>query len=273
MPILDRIGRRLARFLSRPRERYAFPPTSSPAVLAAAVRRGDVLLVEGTSRLSGAIKYITQSTWSHAALVTVDADGREDADPAACRLIEADVNAGVREIALTAYAHSHTRICRPVGLTAADIDRVVDYAAERIGHQYDLRNVVDLARYLIRNPPVPQRWRRRLLALGSGDPTRAICSSLIAQAFQSVRYPILPEITREAAPAPGCRDCHEEMLHIRHYSLFAPRDFDISPYFRIVKPSLARDFDPYELTWGATTRPGGDGTASPADTARDTSRV
>lgn len=26
-----------------------------------------------------------------------------------------------------------------------------------------------LARYLFRTPPVPQRWRRRMLSLGSGD--------------------------------------------------------------------------------------------------------
>ena len=89
-----------------------------------------------------------------------------------------------------------------------------------------------------------------MLALGSGDPTKAICSSLIAQAFQSVRYPILPEITLQASPDPDCRDCYDELLHIRHHSLFAPRDFDISPYFRIVKPTLEEDFDPYSLTWG-----------------------
>src|SRR5574337_378503 len=59
-------------------------------------------------------------------------------------------------------------------------------------HRYDLKNVVDLARYLLPTPPVPVGWRRRLLALGSGEPTQAICSTMIAQAFQSVSYPILP---------------------------------------------------------------------------------
>ena len=32
----------------------------------------------------------------------------------------------------------------------------------------------------------------RMIALGSGDPTRAICSTMIAQAFGLVHYPILP---------------------------------------------------------------------------------
>ena len=89
----------------------------------------------------------------------------------------------------------HTRICRPIGLSDEDRARVCAYAAERIGFDYDLKNILDLMRYLF-PLPVPQRWRRRMMALGSGHPTRIICSALIAQAFESVRYPILPKITQ-----------------------------------------------------------------------------
>lgn len=64
----------------------------------------------------------------------------------------------------------------------------------RLGLAYDLKNIIDLARYLLPTPPVPSFMRRKMLALGSGDPTRAICTTLIAQAFQSVRYPILPRV-------------------------------------------------------------------------------
>ena len=112
----------------------------------------------------------------------------------------------------------------------------------RIGEPYDLKNVFDLARYLLPTPPVPSRWRRRMLALGSGDPTRAICSTLIAQAYESVHYPILPLYVPLQA-GEHAKDAHEELLRIRHYSLFRPRDFDISPYFAIVKPTLVHDFD------------------------------
>ena len=69
---------------------------------------------------------------------------------------------------------------------------MVDFAVSEIGERYDMKNVFDLARYLFPMPPVPARFRRRMIALGSGDPTRAICSTLIAQAFGLVRYPILP---------------------------------------------------------------------------------
>src|SRR5262249_22683625 len=90
---------------------------------------------------------------------------------------------------------------------------------------------------------------RRLLALGSGDPTRAICSTLLAQAFQSVNYPVLPKITRASATTRRKRRQRREILHIRHYSLYAPRDFDLSPYFQIIKPTIEFGFDYKALVW------------------------
>ena len=98
-------------------------------------------------------------------------------------------------------------------------------------------------RYLI-PLPVPQRWRRRMIALGSGIPTRLICSALIAQAFEAVRYPILPKITQLESEA-----ARRDILEIRHSSLYAPRDFDISPYFKIVKPTLEEGFDYKRVDW------------------------
>jgi len=91
-----------------------------------------------------------------------------------------------------------------------------------------------------------------MLAFGSGDPTRAICSTLIAQAFQSVRYPILPYIERRDAES---NSTAREILHIRHYSLFTPRDFDISPFFRVIKPAVEQGFDYKNLQWADGKRP------------------
>jgi hypothetical protein len=112
-----------------------------------------------------------------------------------------------------------------------------------------MKNIADLLRYLMPHPPVPARWRRRMLAMGSGDPTRAICSSLIAQAFGRIHYPILPIITREFRADAKARYQRSEILHIRHHSLYAPRDFDLSPYFQVVKPTLAAGFDHRSLRW------------------------
>lgn len=247
--ILGALGRALASYLDRPSRGYEPPSTTDPAQLRRALRPGDVLLVEGNRRISVAIKYLTQSTWSHAALYIGNALARDPSDPDPPVLIEADLLQGVWAVPLSRYHQLHTRICRPVGLTVEDRDRIVRAAIERLGQQYDLKNVVDLARYLLPTPPVPVRWRRRMIALGSGEPTRAICSTLIAQLFQSVGYPILPRMDVIPAPRLGCENCVQEILHIRHHSLFAPRDFDISPYFEVVKPTLEAGFDYKTLLW------------------------
>ncbi len=251
--LLQLIGRRLARYLTKPRKGGVHVASIRPEMLASALRKGDVLLVEGTSRASVAIKYLSQSTWSHATLFIGDALRPQLAGEEAKVLLEADVSEGVRAVPLSVYSGLHTRICRPVDLSPEDINAVVAYAVARIGHTYDLKNIFDLARYLVRTP-VPNRWKRRIISLGSGDPTRAICSTLIAQAFHSIRYPILPDIVSEQSNDPACVECNREILHIRHHSLFMPRDFDTSPYFQIVKPVIEYGFDRHRLTWGDKER-------------------
>ncbi len=160
-----------------------------------------------------------------------------------------DVVEGVRTIPLSAFSGLHTRICRPVGLGEAEVAALIHFMLSRKGITYDLKNIFDLARYFIRTPPLPGSMRRRALSLGSGEPTKAICSTLLAQAFASVRYPILPEVELVDADAPGVRRARREILHIRHHSLYTPRDFDLSPYFAIVKPTLERGFDYQALRW------------------------
>ncbi len=251
--LFEIIGRAIARYLDQPSPGYQPLATSSPEQLRCTLQPCDVLLVEGNRRISTAIKYLTQSTWSHAALYIGDRLAREPADPDPPVLLEADLLRGACIVPLSHYAHFHTRICRPVGLTESDRERIIEAAVARIGQQYDLKNIIDLARYLLPTPPVPVRWRRRMIALGSGEPTRAICSTLIAQLFQSVHYPILPRVETRPAPRSGCDDCVQEILHIRHHSLFAPRDFDISPYFQVVKPAIGTGFDYKALTWGDAT--------------------
>jgi hypothetical protein len=83
-----------------------------------------------------------------------------------------------------------------------------------------------------------------MIALGSGHPTRIICSALIAQAFERVRFPILPKVTRVEG-----KSARKEILEIRHSSLYAPRDFDISPYFEVVKPTMVNGFNYKAVQW------------------------
>lgn len=252
--LLTAMGTRLANYLAAPKRQGSLVAMEAPEVLVAALRPGDVLLVEGNTRISVAIKYLTQSTWSHAALFVGDALGPTASGAERLCFIEADLREGVRAVGVSQYAGLHTRICRPVGLSKRDVEQLVTHAARRIGQSYDLRNLIDLARYLFPTPPVPARWRRRMLALGSGDPSRAICSTLIAEAFQALHYPVLPDITLSADSDPACRHCHHEILHIRRHNLYTPRDFDISPYFNVVKPGLLHGFDYRTLAWADETQ-------------------
>ena len=246
--VLGWLGNRLARYLTREVHVHGTAPPTRPELLQTLLRPGDVLLVEGNSRISTAIKYLTQSTWSHAALYVGEHLAAAGGNPEHA-FVEADAVDGVRSVGLEPFRGLHTRICRPVGLSDTECRDVTAYAIARLGNRYDLRNVIDLARYLLPTPPVPLRLRRRLLTLGSGDPTRAICSTLIAQAFASIRYPILPITEVENANRPDCPDCVAEILRVRHHSLCAPRDFDVSPYFEVVKPAIAADFDFRALRW------------------------
>ena len=62
MQLLELVGRGLAHYLSKPGKDEGRGTTCEPGQLRAALRKGDVLLVEGFTRFSTAIKY----TWPKA---------------------------------------------------------------------------------------------------------------------------------------------------------------------------------------------------------------
>ncbi|MFM1816186.1 MAG: hypothetical protein RLZ98_2881, partial [Pseudomonadota bacterium] len=148
---LDWIGRRLA---GRHGADYCpmgdgVMPQTNLERLARTLRPGDVLLVEGCDRISAAIKYLTQSTWSHAALYVGSVLPPPEDGGEACTLIEVNLGEGCVAARLSKYRYVHTRICRPVNLTPADRHELIQFMIDRIGLQYDMRNIFDLARYLI----------------------------------------------------------------------------------------------------------------------------
>ena len=201
-------------------------------------------------RLSAIIKYLTQSTWSHAALYVGERPGDVAPDGEPNVLLEAEADTGVVTAPLSKYfALQHPDMPRRwASMTAKN--HIVDYALAHIGKQYDTRQIVDLARYLFPYPPVPVWFRRRMLAIGSGDPTKAICSTLIAAAFASIHYPILPESVSINGKTYGVAPYVEsEIEHIRKHGLYTPRDFDISPFFSIVKPTIVAGFDYHTVEW------------------------
>ena len=235
------------RFLTREVRSYQRRIPNNLENLKKHVRPGDVLLVEGKTRIAQIIKYVTQSSWSHSGIYVGERAIQEGhpqrgryqelyGEEARYLMVEADLAAGVLAVPLSKYSDYNIRVCRPYCLTDEDRQRVVEEVVAHIGDAYDRRQLVDLGRYLTPFHLLPTRWRRKAFFSGESDSRAVICSSLIAQAFLDVRYPILPLL-------PGSvREEKEQGLHpwgrrMRsvHPRLVLPRDFDLSPYFRIVK--------------------------------------
>ena len=89
------------------------------------------------------------------------------------------------------------RICRPDGIAREDNQKVLSYAIRQLGMPYNVRQILDLARLLFPWSILPRRWRSSLFVYNAGDATQQICSTLIAEAFASVKFPILPVIKRK----------------------------------------------------------------------------
>ena len=261
------------RQLTRPRRQYRRFFFNDAQKLKARIEPGDVLLVDGDQRVSEAVKYLTQSTWSHSALFVGDAMLRKDEETrrqtlrrfgreSRYLLLEALVDRGVILSPLVKYLDFNLRICRPVGLTPADREVVLDDALSRLGHRYDRRNFLDLTRYFLPFHLIPPRLREDALHFGSGVATETICSTLIAEAFARVRFPILPfpvrrrpanaaEKLRERVFGRPTRRAWSGLWRARHPTLCVPRDFDLSPYFAIVKFGAAElsEMDYRKLRW------------------------
>lgn len=211
------------------------------------IRPADVLLVEGRFRVSNVIKVITQSSWSHTALYVgrlydiqdpvakARIEKHYDGPPDEPLMIESQLGQGTIVTPLKYYEDFHTRICRPKGISPEDVNKVITHATTFLGMEYDVRQLLDLARFLI---PwwtfMPRRWHSSLFEHNAKNATKVVCSSMIASAFASVRFPVLPLIFQN--------DDKKFTLKERNLRLFTPRDFDYSPYFEIIKyPLLGKD--------------------------------
>lgn len=243
--IRARLLDRFVEWLNRERPLDDVPPSDFER-LCYEIRPCDVLLVEGRSRVSEVIKSITLSNWTHAALYV----GRlHDIDSPEIRarlrshyaaqadeqlIIEAVLGEGTVVSPLSRYRHDHIRICRPREIRRRDAQSVISHCVQRLGREYDVRQLFDLARYLLPYKILPRRWRSSLFRGRSNAPARTICSTLLAQAFASVRYPVLPVLRQDSD--------HQVHLQKRNFRLLTPRDFDYSPYFDVIKyPVMAFD--------------------------------
>jgi len=243
------------RQITRPRREYRRVVFNDPERLKSRIRPGDVVLVDGDQRVSQVVKYLTMSPWSHSAIYIGSALVRDPVQRGEVRrrfggearylIAEALVDRGVVISPLAKYIDFNIRICRPVGLTREQIERVIAYVMARVGFTYDRRNIFDLFRYLLPFRLIPMRLREEALHFGSGRETETICSSLLAEAFAQVGFSILPMHIRRNAVVRGklrqkifgrpTRRAYSGILRTRHPSLCVPQDFDLSPYFDVVK--------------------------------------
>lgn len=252
----DRLGASVARFLNREVAAYELKVPNDMARVSQQIRKGDVVLVEGSLRISQFVKYVTQSQWSHSALYVGDellrrgGQLREQAlanfgELADRLLIEALTDQGVVASPLAKYRCHNIRICRPCRIDPADLNRVIDSVVADLGKQYDSHNFLDLA--LVFLSPLKfghLKTRTAQSCLGNCTDLQVICSGMIAQAFQRVGYPILPAIEFGHPPNGRTR------LTMRHHSQILPRDFDLSPNFQIVKSDgAAGELDCQPPTW------------------------
>jgi len=263
------------RLLTQPLHPYVLKIPNDLANMQRYIRTGDVVLVEGNERISEVIKYLTQSSWSHSALYVGDEPLKRDpelkkrlleefGDDANYLLVEALVERGVVLTPLSKYRDFNIRVCRPYNLARDDVRQVVDEALSNVGKTYDLRNIFDLARYFLPVSLVPRRLRRKALRFGSGEPTHVICSSMIADCFYRVKFPIVPTFKEPPRPEDRAEDWRRlrrlfarpdrrrfGVLQMVSSTFITPRDFDLSPYFEVVKFNIIEDlkFDYRELLW------------------------
>ena len=94
------IGRLIARYLEKPEKGYEDITPGRADTMAAVLKPGDVLLIEGHSHIAGIIKYLTQSTWSHAALYVGPIGDRVSASGEPLALVEAELGLGVIAVPL-----------------------------------------------------------------------------------------------------------------------------------------------------------------------------
>jgi len=112
-------------------------------------------------------------------------------------------------------------------LRPGDGQQAIGYAVGRLGSTYNVRQIFDLARFLFPWFIMPRRWRSSLFSANPGASTQTVCSTMIAEAFAHVHFPILPLVKRVEGG--------DIQLFLRNPKLCTPRDFDYSPYFDIIK--------------------------------------
>ncbi len=247
--VWDRIWNATVRWLNTEKNNPDLPPSDFKQ-LCYEIRPGDVVLVEGRSHVAEVIKLITQSPWTHSALYIGHAYEISNpqlrqkvlsyysGNPDDALIVEALLGEGTVVHSIDKYRHDHLRICRPSNITPRDAQKVTEYGINKLGSEYHVRQLLDLARFLFPYSLLPRRWRSSLFMHNlsptkkNGTATNTVCSSMISEAFAEIKFPILP-VTEQLKNG-------QYNLYMRNPRLMIPKDFDYSPYFEIIKYPIYR---------------------------------
>ena len=137
--VVEGVGRIIARYLEKPEAGYQPGAPSDVETLRALLKPGDVILVEGNNHIAGVIKYLTQSTWSHAALYVGPIGERCAPNGEPLVLVEANIGEGV----VATLSGLNHRLRTILGDQASPFDQVVVQVGS--GLRYDaLMSVIDI---------------------------------------------------------------------------------------------------------------------------------
>jgi hypothetical protein len=203
-------------YLAQPVRQPGVSDTTDPLSLSTILLPGDVLLSDGNTRAAAIVRRITGSPWAHVSMYVGPLEA--DVDPRC--IVEADVAAGVQAVRLSDLKGLHVRVLRPTGLDHVERRRLADWVTSRIGGDYDIAHAWMLATKLLR---LRLGRRPRPSASMAESATRFICSSLLAQAFMLVGYPIMPALIGLRETGAGA------------HRYVTPQDFQSASVFQVVK--------------------------------------
>lgn len=195
--VQQRATKIVAERLNRDVESYHLRVTNNMENLKRILKSGDVILVEGNKLVSRVVMAVTHSTWSHSALYI--GDGKIiDPTPATGTVIN-NVNV---------YEQLNIRVCRSVGLTSDQLQKVCDFAVSHQGRLYDHINITNLLFAFFKQKEDQSEF------IGDISSSNEVCSGLIAEAYNSIGFQIIDGV---------------------NFSRIVPAHFDLSPCFRIIK--------------------------------------
>lgn len=214
--------------------------------LSRTLQPGDVLLIDGRSRLDEALKTVTSARWSRACLYLGQL--HDVADPALRRqlseylpcsadtrlILEARLDSGIRLQTLSALEHEHLRICRPRGLQPEESAAALRHVISRLGLGAQ-RSWFAIVVLLLPWGWLPRRWRCSAFAALAGSLLRQLVGTPIGEAFEFVQFPVLPLIKQLRDGKPR--------LFSRQPGIYFAADFDHSPYLDVIKYPFVDQLD------------------------------